>query len=277
MMGLTVNTNLAAMNAVKSLNASNKSLQGSLGRIASGSRINKAGDDAAGLAVAENLDAAGRSLKVAQRNANDGISVIQTAEGATGEVGNILKRMRELAVQSASDTLANGERAYIQDEFTQLTAEVGRISSVTEFNGVALGDGSVATINVQVGINDTANDRIAITLGDLRAATLGVDGTSIDMSTSAGGQAALTTLDTAIDTVNGYRSDYGSVQNRLDSSIRNLETYQENLAAAKSSIKDTDFAAEAAEMAKFQIMQQAGQSILGQANQLNQGAIRLIG
>ena len=276
-MGLTVNTNLAAMNAVKSLNASNKSLQGSLGRIASGSRINKAGDDAAGLAVAENLDAAGRSLKVAQRNANDGISVIQTAEGATGEVGNILKRMRELAVQSASDTLANGERAYIQDEFTQLTAEVGRISSVTEFNGVALGDGSVATINVQVGINDTANDRIAITLGDLRAATLGVDGTSIDMSTSAGGQAALTTLDTAIDTVNGYRSDYGSVQNRLDSSIRNLETYQENLAAAKSSIKDTDFAAEAAEMAKFQIMQQAGQSILGQANQLNQGAIRLIG
>jgi len=276
-MGLTVNTNLAAMNAVKSLNQSNRSLQGSLGRIASGSRINKAGDDAAGLAVAENLDAAGRSLKVAQRNANDGISVIQTAEGATGEVGNILKRMRELAVQSASDTLANGERAYIQDEFTQLTAEVGRISSVTEFNGVALGDGSVATINVQVGINDTANDRIAITLGDLRAATLGVDGTSIDMSTSAGGQAALTTLDTAIDTVNGYRSDYGSVQNRLDSSIRNLETYQENLAAAKSSIKDTDFAAEAAEMAKFQIMQQAGQSILGQANQLNQGAIRLIG
>ncbi len=276
-MGLTVNTNLAAMNAVKSLNASNKSLQGSLGRIASGSRINKAGDDAAGLAVAENLDAAGRSLKVAQRNANDGISVIQTAEGATGEVGNILKRMRELAVQSASDTLANGERAYIQDEFTQLSSEVDRISAVTEFNGVALGDGSTATIDVQVGINDTANDRIAITLGDLRSTTLGVDGAAIDMSTSAGAQTALTTLDTAIDTVNGYRSDYGSVQNRLDSSIRNLETYQESLAAAKSSIKDTDFAAEAAEMAKFQIMQQAGQSILGQANQLNQGAIRLIG
>ncbi len=276
-MGLTVNTNLAAMNAVKSLNQSNRSLQGSLGRIASGSRINKAGDDAAGLAVAENLDAAGRSLNVAQRNANDGISVIQTAEGATGEVGHILKRMRELAVQSASDTLANGERAYIQDEFTQLTAEVDRISAVTEFNGVALGDGSTATIDVQVGINDTANDRIAITLGDLRSATLSVDAASIDMSTSAGGQAALTTLDTAIDTVNGYRSDYGSVQNRLDSSIRNLETYQESLAAAKSSIKDTDFAAEAAEMAKFQIMQQAGQSILGQANQLNQGAIRLIG
>ncbi len=276
-MALTVNTNLTAMNSVNSLNRNSRALQSTLGRIASGTRINRAGDDAAGLAVAENLDASTRSLAVAKRNANDGLSVIQTAEGATGEVGNILKRMRELAVQSASDTLADDERAYIQDEFTELTGEVDRIANVTEFNGVALGDGSNATLDVQVGIHDTADDRIAITLGDLRGATLGVDAGSIDLSTSAGGQAALTTLDTAIDTVNGYRSDYGAVSNRLDSAVRNLDTYTESLTSAESVIRDADFAYEAAEMSRYQIMQQAGQSVLAQANQINSGAVRLIG
>jgi len=275
-MALTVNTNLTAMHATANLNRSNASLSSSLGRISSGMRINTAGDDAAGLGVAENLNAATRSMKVAMRNTSDGISVVATAEGAANEVGNILKRMRELAVQSSSDTLATTERAYIQDEFTQLSEEVDRISNVTEFNGVKLSDGSAAVLEVQVGIQDTADDRISITLGDLTAATLGVDALSIDMSTAAGARTALTGLDTAIDAVNGYRSDFGSVQNRLESSFRNLENVSQNLTAAESMIRDTDFAEESAEMAKYQVMQQAGVAVLAQAKSINAQAAQLI-
>ena len=191
-MALTVNTNMSSMNALNNLNRTNRSLSGTFSHISSGLRINRAGDDAAGLGVAENLDAAHRSLEVAKRNTNDGIAVIQTAEGATSEVGNILKRMRELAVQSASETLHDDERTYIQDEYTELAGEVDRIASVTNFNGVALGDGSTATLDVQVGINDTANDRIQISMGDLRSATLGVDTGTLDLSTAATAQTALT-------------------------------------------------------------------------------------
>ncbi|MFT6145450.1 MAG: flagellin [Myxococcota bacterium] len=276
-MAITVNTNMAALNGINNLGRNQKSLSKTMSRLSSGMRINSAGDDAAGLAVAENLDAADRSLKVAQRNANDGISLIQTAEGATNEVGNIVKRMRELAVQSASDTLANDERAYIQDEYVQLAGEVDRIAGVTEFNGVQLADGTNATLDVQVGINNTANDRIAITLGDVSGATLGVDTGSLDLSTAAGARTALTAMDTAIDTLNGYRSDYGSVQNRLDTASANLTTYSENVTGAESRIRDADFAQEAAALAKFQVLNQAGTAILGQANQVNSGATRLIG
>ena len=276
-MALTVNTNLASMNALTNLNRTNRNLTSTLGRVSSGERVSTAADDAAGLAVAENLDAAGRSLRVAQRNTQDGISVVQTAEGATSEVGGILKRMRELAVQSSSETLANDERAYVQDEFVALSGEIDRIANVTEFNGVALGDGSTTQLDVQVGINNTSNDRISISTGDLRSTTLGVDTGSMDLSTAAGAQTALTGLDTAIDTVNGYRSDYGAAQNRLESAMRNLESYTESLATAESGIRDADFAYEAAQMSKFQIMQQAGVAVLGQANSLNQGAVQLIG
>ncbi|MBN2801390.1 MAG: flagellin FliC [Deltaproteobacteria bacterium] len=276
-MALTVNTNMASSNALNHLNNTNRSLSNSFRKISSGLRISRAGDDAAGLAVAENLSSAGGSLRQAARNTNDGISVIQTAEGATAEVGNILKRMRELAVQSSSETLADGERAYIQDEYVQAAGEVDRIAAVTNFNGVALGDGSTTSIDVQVGIDNTANDRIAITLGDLTSTTLGVDTGSVDLSTSAGAQTALTTIDTALDTVSGYRSDFGASQNRLESALNNLETYTENLSAAESQIRDADFAYETAEMAKFQIMQQAGIAVLGQANAMNQGALRLVG
>jgi len=276
-MALTVNTNMASMNALNALNGTSRNLSTSFRKISSGLRITQAGDDAAGLAVAENLDAASRSLRQAMRNTNDGISVIQTAEGATAEVANILKRMRELAVQSSSDTLADTERAYIQDEYEQLEAEIGRISAVTEFNGVALADGTNSSIDVQVGINDSGDDRISLTLGDLSAATLGVDTGSLDLSSSAGAQAALDDLDTALDTVNGYRSSYGAVQNRLESALTNLETYTENLSAAESQVRDADFAYETAEMAKFQIMQQAGVAVLGQANAMNQAALRLVG
>jgi len=276
-MALTVNTNMASMNALNALNKGSRSLAGAFRKISSGLRITQAGDDAAGLAVAENLDAAGRSLRQAMRNTNDGISVIQTAEGATAEVANILKRMRELAIESSSETLADTERAYIQDEYEQLEGEVDRISAVTEFNGVSLADGTNSTIDVQVGINDSADDRIAITLSDLRAATLGIDTASMDLSSAATAQSAIDEIDTALDTVNGYRSSFGAVQNRLESALTNLEIYTENLAAAESQVRDADFAFETAEMAKFQIMQQAGVAVLGQANAMNQAALRLVG
>jgi flagellin len=192
--------------------------------------------------------------------------------------------MRELAVQSSSETLHNNERAYIQDEFVQLSDEVDRISAVTEFNGIALANGSAGLtgtneMNVQVGIHDTGNDRIKIALGDLRASTLGVADAGpgvISLETVGSAQAAITQLDAALDTVNKYRSDYGAVQNRLESALNNLEVYTENVATSESRIRDADFAHETAEMSKFQVMQQAGVAILGQANGLSQGALRLI-
>jgi flagellin len=279
-MALVVNSNTTAMNALGNLNRTQRGLQESFANISSGLRINNAADDSAGLAVAENLEAEQMSLRQAQRNTHDGISVIQTAEGATNEVGDILKRMRELAVQSSSETLHNNERSYIQDEFTQLTAEVDRIANVTEFNGISLGNqtngSATGTLNVQVGIHDSTDDRIGIELGDLRSKTLQVDGSNVSLGNTTSAQSALTTIDNALDKVNGYRSDYGSVQNRLESALNNLETYTENVAGAESRIRDADFAHETAEMSKFQIMQQAGVAILGQANGLSQGALRLI-
>ncbi len=276
-MALTVNTNTASLNAINNLNQTQRALGGSYQRISSGLRIAKAADDAAGLAVAESLDAQSASGRVAMRNTNDGISVIQTAEGAMDSVGDIISRMRELAVQSSSETLADDERAYIQDEFEQLTAEIDRIASSTQFNGTALTDGTVTSLDVQVGVMNTANDRIAITLSDLTAATLGVDTASADLSTATGAQAAIDTFDAALDSVSGYRSDLGAVQNRLDSALANMESYVENLESAESQIRDADFAFETAELAKNQILQQAGVSVLAQAKTMNQGALSLLG
>jgi flagellin len=276
-MALTVNTNISSMAALGHLNKTNGNLESTFSRISSGLRINKAGDDAAGLAVAENLAAEQQSLRLAARNTNVGISVIQTAEGATNEVADILKRMRELAVQSSSETLANSERAYIQNEYGQLADEVDRIAAITNFNGVELSNGSKATLAVQVGIFNTSEDRISVSLGDLRTTSLGVDSANMSMANAASAQAALTTLDASIDSINKIRSDFGSVQNRLESSLNNLHSYTENLAGAESRIRDADFAYETAQMSKYQTMQQAGIAILGQANGLTQGALRLIG
>jgi flagellin len=275
-MALTVNTNMAAVDAINQLAVSTRSLSGSFERVASGKRINKAADDAAGLGVAENLDSSNRSGRVAMRNANDGISLVQTAEGATGEVANILKRMRELAIQSASETLDNNERQYIQDEYVQLAAEVDRISAVTEFNGVSLVNGINTQISVQVGINNTSNDRITIKMGDLRATVLGIDTGTLSLATVTGAQNALGTFDSALDTVNSNRSDYGASQNRLSTSLRNMEIYLENITSAESRIRDADYAYETAEMAKNQILQQAGMSVLAQAKSINQGVLSLL-
>ena len=276
-MALVVNTNTASNNAINNLNRNTRALSSSFRKISSGLRISKASDDAAGLAVAENLEAASRSAKVAMRNTNDGISIISTAEGASNEVGNILKRMRELAVQSSSETLDDGERAYIQDEFTELSEEVDRISAVTEFNGLQLADGTDTQLDVQVGVNNTADDRITISLGDLTASTLGVDTASVDLSSSATAQTAIDTIDIAIDSVSAYRSKFGAVENRLNSALNNLETYTENLLSAESQIRDADFAYETAEMSKNQIMQQASTAVLAQAKTVSQGALNLIG
>jgi len=273
-MSMSVRTNIAAMMSAGQLGRTNNALSSSLAKISSGFRINSAADDAAGLGVGTNLETQVVSTRQAMRNINDGISIIQTAEGAANEVTDILQRMRELAVQSSSGTLANSERSFIVDEFDQLRNEVGRIAAVTEFNGLQLSDGSDTTIDVQVGINDSTDDRIEITLGDLTTATLGID--TLDLSTSATAQSALATLDTALGSVNSFRSDFGAVQNRLESALNNSQVYTEALSSAQSSIMDTDFATETSNLTKLQIMQQAGVASLAQAKNINQSVISLL-
>lgn len=255
-MSMTVRTNIAAMQASGQLGRTQKNLSRTLGRISSGLRITQAADDAAGLGVATALETSVISTRQAMRNANDGISIIQTAESATNEVTDILQRMRELAIQSASDTLANDERSYIQDEFLQLRQEVERIAAVTEFNGVSLTDGSSSSIDVQVGIQNSSNSLITITLGDLTTgAGLGID--TITLLSSTGARSALDFLDTALSSVNSTRSQFGAVQNRLESALNNSQVYSEALSAAESQIRDADFAVETSELTKLQIMQQA--------------------
>jgi len=277
-MAITINTNATALRTLGNLNSATRGLQGSMNRLSSGLRITKAADDAAGLASAEVLDAHEMSTRQAMRNSNDGISMIQTAESSTSEVANIVKRMRELAVQAASETLASTERAYVQEEFAGLQAEVDRIAVNTEFNGIALGDGSNTQLNVQVGINNSAagHDQMAITFGDLRATVLGIDTGSVSLSSAANAFDAIDEMDAALDDLNGYRGSLGASQNRLDINISALETSAENMAAGQSQIRDVDFAHETAEMAKMQIMQQANLSLMAQANQMGGSALALL-
>jgi flagellin len=275
-MSMTVRTNVASMMAQGSLSRTNKNLANSLSRISSGLRINKAADDSAGLGVATNLETSVSSTRQSMRNTNDGISIIQTAESAANEVTDILQRMRELAVQSASETLDDDERSYIQDEFVQLSEEVERIAQVTEFNGVALTNNDNTQLDVQVGIQNATTSRISIDLGDLRATALGVASTQLALDSVTSAQEALETLDTALDSVNALRSGLGSVQNRLDSALNNSQVYSEALSSAASSIRDTDFAEETSKLTKFQIMQQAGVAALAQAKNINQSVISLL-
>jgi len=274
-MALTVNTNTAAINALTNYQHTNRSLNNSFQKISSGLRITKAADDAAGLAVAENLDAQSQSLRQARRNTNDGVSVIQTMEGATNETANIVKRMRELAVEASSETLNSTERAYIQTEFGALRSEVDRIAKVTEFNGIKLAT-TAGNLDVQVGIHNTGDDRIGINTIQMTAAGIGIT-TALTMGTAGTAQSAIVYFDNALDSLNSHRAKLGSTQNRLSSALNNLEVYTENMDSAQSQIRDADFAHETAEMAKFQIMAQAGTSVLAQANQINQGALRLLG
>ena len=268
-MALRVNGNDASNRAITQVHRTQRSLTRSFSRISSGLRIASAADDAAGLAVSENLDSRHRSLRQAARNTNDGIAMLQTAEGATSEVAEMLKRMRELAVQSASGTITDTERGYADVEYQALKAEIDRVADTTEYNGVKLGN-SGTTFKIQVGI-DATNSQIDLVTSNLKGLGTG------SVTSASNATSAITALDTRIQSVSSYRSKYGAVHNRLESALNNLETYSANVAGAASTIRDADFAHETAELSKFQIMQQAGVAILGQANGLNTGALRLIG
>jgi flagellin len=274
-MAMSVRTNVASLMAAGNLASTNKSLSNVLGRISSGLRVNSAADDAAGLGVATNLETDAKSTTQAMRNANDGISMIQTAESASNEVVDILQRMRELAVQSSSATLDDDERSYISDEFDELSDEVARIANVTEFNGIELADGTTTQVDVQVGIQNSTSSRITLDVGELTTTALGLTA-SVSLSTVTDAQSAIENIDAALDTVNGYRSDLGAVQNRLDSAINNSQAYLEALSSAQSAIQDADFATETSEMTKMQIMQQAGVAALAQAKNMNQSVISLL-
>lgn len=276
-MSMTIRTNISAMMASGQLNRTTKGLSLSLSRISSGMRINKAADDAAGLGVATNLESQVISTRQAMRNTNDGISIIQTAEAASNEVTDIIQRMRELAVQSSSETLDDDERAYIQDEYLELSEEIDRIANVTAFNGVSLTNNSNTSLDVQVGIQNDATSRIAISLVDLRSTVLGVDTGVLSLASASGAQAAITALDTALDSVNSGRSTLGAVQNRLDSALNNSQIFTEAAASAESQIRDADYATETSNLTRLQIMQQAGVAALSQAKNVSQSVVSLLG
>lgn len=273
-------TNVASMNAQRNVRATQSQLSGSLGRLSSGLRIQTAADDAAGLAISEKLKSQIRSLSQAERNALDGVSLIQTAEGAMNEMSGILTRMRELSVQSANGTLGSTERGFLQTEFAALRSELDRVASVTEFNGTKLLDGSLATnseMTFQVGISSTTNDQISVAIEQLDSANLGGGLDGLDIGSAAGAQAALGTIDTAIDGLSSARGSLGAAQNRLFVTIANLGTARENLSAANSRIRDVDVATESAAMTRASILQQAGVSVLAQANQAPSIALSLLG
>lgn len=275
-MALTVNTNIASLNAQRNLTVTQGQLNKSLQRLSSGLRINSAADDAAGLAISEGMRSQIRSMNQAVRNANDGVSLVQTAEGALNEVSNILVRMRELATQSATGTVSSDQRSYIDSEFTQLKNEIDRIASATDFNGTKILDGSSGTVSFQIGAGNTANDIISVTISAGAASSIGVATASVSGNSGAAASAALGAIDTAIKSVSNIRGNLGAVQNRLQSTINNLQVSVENLSAAESRIRDVDVASETAAMTRAQILTQAGTSILSQANQTPQSALSLL-
>ena len=277
-MGFRINTNVSSLSAQRSLSASNRASESTLSKLSSGSRITKAADDAAGLAISEKLKARISSTDQANRNANDGISMVQTAEGGLDEISSMLTRLRELSVQSASDTVGDTERGFTDMEYQNLKQEIERISQVTEFNGTKLLSGEGDKLDFQIGVNNNEfQDRISY---DTAAQNAGIDGLGIsDMSVSSkeGAQGSLETIDSAIEKVSGQRSSLGAIQNRLISTSNNLEVTNENLSAANSRIRDVDYAKASAENAKNGILNQAGTAVLAQANQNGQNALRLIG
>ena len=279
-MAISIVTNPASLNAQRNLNKTQGTMGRSLARLSSGLRINGASDDAAGLAISEKLKSQTRSIAQAERNANDAVSMLQTAEGAMNETSGLLIRMRELSVQSANDTVGSTERSFIQSELSDLRDEVNRIAEVTEFNGTKLIDGSASSVTFQVGIQNTTNDRISVGINDMHATALGAGTTDLDgldISTITGAQTALDVLDAAITDVSAGRAEIGAVQNRLQVTIANLGTARENLSAANSRIRDVDVASESAELTKNNILMQAGVSVLAQANQQPSLALSLLG
>lgn len=278
-MGLRINTNVTALKAQRSLNESTMSQADQLEKLSSGSRINRAGDDAAGLAISEKLKASIRGLTQAKRNGNDGISLVQTAEGGLNEIGNILIRLRELSVQSASDTIGPEERQYTNLEFQNLVSEVDRIAQVTNFNGTNLLNGDAADpLEFQVGLhNNPKNDRLSYDTSKQNATAENLGLLELSSATKEAAQNNLDALDKAIVNVNGQRAELGALQNRLGSTVRNLGIQNENLSEANSRIRDADYADVSSELTKQSILNQAGVSVLSQANTSQMNALKLIG
>jgi flagellin len=305
--GLRIRTNLPSLTGQRHLNRTSAALSASLERLSSGQRINKAADDSAGLAISEKMNAKIRSLAQAKRNAQDGISLVQTAEGGLNEISNIVARLRELSVQAASDTIGNRERAFLQEEFGQLKNEIDRIASVVDFNGTHLlmGDDQVpevfrayhnfSPLEVQVGENyhpavdskmaQNPTNIIRIDMSQLVATTTGErslhlgksgDENEVRIDSKSAAQLAIARLDGALDQVSSYRSQLGAIQNRLQSSINNTAIQIESTSAAKSRIRDTDYAQESAEATQQQILQQSGVAVLSQAVKLPQLALKLL-
>ena len=277
----TINTNMQSMNAQRNLAASQNGLNTSMQRLSSGLRVNSAKDDAAGLAIAERMNAQVRGMNVAVRNANDGISLAQTAEGALGKIGENLQRMRELAVQSANDTNNSTDRTALDDEFKQLAAENARVIDNTKFNGQTLLNGSggaSGSFTFQVGANVSGDNQIAILTTDIAGAmTSATQGGSATLgSTTSAARTAMTAIDAALTEVNKARSNFGATQNRFDSVVSNLRLASENQAASRARIMDADFAVEASNLSRSQILQQAGTAMIAQANQLPQGVLALL-
>jgi len=275
-MALYIQTNVSSLEAQKNLGFNQSALQLSFNRLSSGFRINSAKDDAAGLAISESLKSQIRSFTVAERNAGDGISMAQTAEGALGEVHNILGRMRELTVQAANGSLTSTDRDFLQTEFLQLQTEIGRIQGSAKFNGRQLVSNTTENITLQVGLNDDPNDQIGVTLGGVSLTS--VTGSSAALSgtgaTSALGSLAL--IDSAISSVSVARSSFGAAMNRLEAAQSTIATMRLNLSAANSRIRDVDVATETSQMSRNQVLSQAGLSVLAQANQLPQLALGLL-
>ncbi len=274
-MALIVNNNIASINAQRNLGVSTAQLQGSVARLSSGLRITRAADDAAGLGISETLRAQIRSINQAVRNSNDGISLLQIADGGAGNIGGILARLRELAEQSASGILGSNERSFLDQEFVALRSEIDRISAVTEFNGVKLLSGSENdSLSIQIGFRSSANDTLTLSLKDLDTSRLTLS--NVNVSTSANALSALGNIDSAISAVASARANIGSLQNRIDAAVLNLEVANENVSAAESRIRDADIAFETAKFTRNQILVSAGTSILAQANTLPQQALSLL-
>lgn len=274
-MAIVINTNVASLNAQRNLTASQSSLNKSMQRLSSGLRINSAKDDAAGLAITDRMTAQIRGLNQAVRNANDGISFSQTAEGALSETTNLLQRMREIAVQSANDTNTADDRASLDAEFQQLISEIDRISDNTQFNNQNVLDGTFETSGAVFHIGANSGQTITVTIADAGASALGVNAAAV--TSQSGANAAIDSIDTAIGSVDTIRGDLGAVQSRLESTIANLSNVSENLSASRSRILDADIAMETSAMTKSNILQQAGVAVLAQANQTPQLALSLLG
>lgn len=277
-MGLRIATNVSAISARKNLFSTTNALEKSMARLSSGFRINQAADDAAGLAISENLKSQIRGLRQASRNAQDGISLVQIAEGSLNEVSNMLIRLRELAVQSASDTIGDTERKFVDVEYQQLKSEIQRITEGTTFNGYNLLNGTGGVIDIQVGVhNDPFQDRISFNASAANASIEALGMTAESVETKELAQTSISIVDSALVSVNAIRANFGAMQNRLQSTVTNLQITDENFSAANSRIRDTDVAAESSELTRSSILQQAAISVLTQANNVQQMALKLLG